>query len=197
VPAKKKRPDRILEEALAALAAALDRTGVPWMIIGGIAVIARGVRRLTTDIDATVRGDGISVERLAEVLAQHDITPRIDDGLSFARQNLVFLLRHSPTGVDLDVSLAWSSFEHEALEARAPAHFGVVVAPMSSAEDLVVYKAIAARPKDLDDAEALLSLHPSIDRGRVRARVVELASLAEAPELVSVLDALLARTDPP
>jgi hypothetical protein len=30
------------------------------MVIGGIAVIARGVRRLTTDIDAAVRGDAIS-----------------------------------------------------------------------------------------------------------------------------------------
>jgi len=46
-----------LEVAFADLGSALTATGVPWMVIGGIAVIARGVRRMTTDIDAAVRGD--------------------------------------------------------------------------------------------------------------------------------------------
>lgn len=196
MPAKRKRSDRILEDALAALATALDASGAPWMIIGGIAVIARGVRRFTTDIDAAVRGDSIALERLAEVLAAHGIAPRIEDGLDFARENLVLLLRHTPTGVDLDVSLAWSSFEHDAIAARTPARFGVVVAPMSTAEDLIVFKAIAARPKDLEDAEALLHLHPGVDRARIRDQVAELAALAEAPELVSGVEALLAKTKP-
>jgi hypothetical protein len=34
------------------------------MVIGGIAVIARGVRRMTTDIDATVRGDQADIGSL-------------------------------------------------------------------------------------------------------------------------------------
>jgi len=31
------------------------------MVIGGIAVIAHGVQRMTTDIDAVVQGDAVSV----------------------------------------------------------------------------------------------------------------------------------------
>lgn len=61
--------ERVLEDALAALAGALDEAGAPWMIIGGIAVIARGVRRFTTDIDAAVRGDAITIERLLNLRA--------------------------------------------------------------------------------------------------------------------------------
>lgn len=53
-----------LEAALADLAAALNATAVPWMVIGGIAVIAHGVRRMTTDIDATVRGDQLDIASL-------------------------------------------------------------------------------------------------------------------------------------
>ncbi|MEO7330558.1 MAG: DUF6036 family nucleotidyltransferase [Minicystis sp.] len=185
----------MLEDALAALAGALDEAGAPWMIIGGIAVIARGVRRFTSDIDAAVRGDAISVEQLLSVLARHDILPRIDGAAAFAQQNLVLLLRHAPSGVDLDVSQAWSSFEHEALASSTRARFGRVQAPMSTPEDLVVFKAIAGRPKDVEDVEALLVLHPGIDLVRARKRVAELAELAELPELVAGFDATVARAE--
>ena len=50
MPDKRVKPDRLLEEALEALTHALTKCQAPWMVIGGIAVIARGVRRFTTDI---------------------------------------------------------------------------------------------------------------------------------------------------
>jgi hypothetical protein len=193
VPAKRSKAERLLEDALAALAGALDEAGAPWMVIGGIAVIAHGVRRFTTDIDAAVRGDAIAVDDLLASLARHDIVPRIPDATAFAQANLVLLVRHAATGVDLDVSLAWSSFEHDALAACRKTRFGRVRAPMSRPEDLVVFKAIAGRPKDAQDMEALLVLHPSIDVARLRRRVEELAVLAEAPELVVGFDAAVAR----
>lgn len=98
--------ERRLEQALAALTASLDATGVPWMIIGGIAVIARGVRRFTADIDAAIRGDGIAIPSLLRGFAKRRIVPRIDDAERFAAENLVLLLKHVPSGVELDVSLA-------------------------------------------------------------------------------------------
>lgn len=163
------------------------------MIIGGIAVIARGVRRFTTDIDVAVRGDAIDVQRLSRVLKRHGIEPRIPDALDFARKNLVLLVRHRTTGADLDVSLAWSSFEHAALDAADEASFGAVRTKMATPADLVVFKSIAGRPRDWEDVETLLTLYPRIGLARVRARVCELAELADAPELLTQLDEVLAR----
>jgi hypothetical protein len=40
----------------------------------------------------------------------------------------VLLLRHDPTGVEFDVSFAWTSFEHEAISASSVAAFGTVKA---------------------------------------------------------------------
>ena len=50
MPGKRGKGEGLLEDALAALARALDKAGAPWMVIGGIAVIAHGVRRFTTEL---------------------------------------------------------------------------------------------------------------------------------------------------
>src|SRR5262245_10069651 len=78
VRARRKNGERKLEAALEALTGALDASGATWMLIGGIAVIARGVRRLTTDIDVAVRGDDLSVDELLRVFSKRKIKPRIE-----------------------------------------------------------------------------------------------------------------------
>ena len=55
--------DQSLLQALAAVQTALDQVGAPAMIIGGMALIARGIPRLTHDIDATVWGAGLGACR--------------------------------------------------------------------------------------------------------------------------------------
>lgn len=185
--------ERRLEETLASLVTALDELGAQWMLIGGLAVITKGVRRTTTDIDAVVRGDEVDEGRLASVLADHGIHPRVADAQAFARANLVYLARHAETGVDLDISLAWSGFEHEALAARTHAAFGHVTVPMARTEDLIVLKVVAGRPQDLSDVQSLLLLSPDIDLDRVRRRTRELSTLAEAPEIGDQLEALITR----
>jgi len=180
--------DRKLQQALRDLVVALGATRVHWMVIGGIAVIARGVRRFTGDIDAAVRGDEIDVAPLIKALAKKRIVPRIAQAEQFARESLVLLLRHEPSGVEFDISFVWTDFEQEAIAAASIATFGTVKAPMAQPEDLIVFKAIAGRGKDIDDATALLSLYPGLDLARLRARVQQLAALAETPELGAGLE---------
>ena len=149
---------------------------------------------MTTDIDAVVRGDAVEIPKLLRALARHAVHPRIEDAGAFAEKNLVLLLRHKPTGVDLDLSLGWTDFEREALAQKTKAAYGRASYPMASAEDLVIFKALAARPKDVDDAAALILMYPKMDLGRVRRRVAELAELAEEPTLIEGLEKVIART---
>jgi hypothetical protein len=161
------------------------------MVIGGLAVIARGVRRFTTDIDAVVQGDAIEIDAVLRQLARRRIVPRIANATAFARTNLILLVQHEPSGVELDVSLGWTGFEREALAARSSVTFGGVTVPMAAAEDLVIFKLLAARPRDIDDATALIALHPKMDSTRIRRRVQELAALIDEPQRVQLLDRLL------
>jgi len=161
------------------------------MIIGGYAVIAQGVKRMTTDVDLVVRGDAVRIEELVERLAVNGLEPRIEDAVAFARQNLVLLLRDRSTRVEVDLSFGWSPFEHEAIDKHETARIGDVEVPIARAEDLLIYKAVAGRTKDIEDARTLLLLHPNIDVARARRLVSELADTAEAPEMVERLEALL------
>jgi hypothetical protein len=149
---------------------------------------------MTTDIDAVVLGDAVDTAKLLRLLARHAVRPRIEGAEAFAEKNLVLLLRHVPSGVDLDLSLGWTDFEREAIASSTLAAYGRASYPMARAEDLVVFKALAARPKDIEDAAALILMHPTIDLARVRRRLAELAALAEEPALVEALDQVIGRT---
>lgn len=190
--------DRALLDALAALNGALRDVGAPSMIIGGIAVIARGVPRATRDIDATVWGQDVELDALFSVFGRHGIEGRIPDAIAFARRRHVLLLRHGASGTPLDVSLAWLPFEAEALARASDVDFGGVLVRVALPEDLVVLKAVAWRDQDRSDVERLLVRHAdSIDIARVRRVVAEFAAVLEAPERIRELEAVIRRARDP
>lgn len=138
----------------------------------------------------------MELDALLHNLKRHEIVSRIPDARTFASANLIVLATHKPSGVALDISLGWTGFEREALAEQSKVTFGSLRLPVASAEDLVVFKIVAARPVDLDDAKALIALYPNIDRARVRARVRELTELMDEPERLAVLEQLLREIAP-
>jgi hypothetical protein len=179
-------------QALDALRRALGEIEAPSMIIGGVAVIALGVPRLTVDIDATVAAAALDLERLVATLGRHAIHPRIPDALAFARVHQVFLCVHEGSGTPVDISLAWLGFEDDALRSRQTCDYAGVPIHVPRPEDLLIYKLIAARPRDIEDAEGLLALHAAvIDVGRVREVVRQFASVLEDPERAETLERLI------
>jgi hypothetical protein len=184
-----------LTQALQAVAAALDDLPGQSMIIGGIAVIARGVPRLTRDIDATVAGAGLDLERAVSELGRHGIVVRIDDALEFAAAHQVLLLRHESSSVDVDLSIAWLPFELEALGRAERLDLAGTTMRIAHAEDLVVYKFVAWRPQDQQDAERLLTLHGhAMNLNRVRELAAEFAEALDEPARVAELERLIARS---
>jgi predicted nucleotidyltransferase len=180
--------------ALRALAAALKELGAPSMIIGGVAVIAAGVPRQTIDIDATILGRATELDETIDVLAKYEIVFRVADGLAFARDRQVLLLRHDPTGVTIEVSFAWLPFEENALSRAREIEIHGVTVPVAQPEDLIVYKAAAWRDRDRNDIERLLVIHfDEIDLVRVRAFIGDIAAALDDPDRVDTFDAMVAR----
>jgi Nucleotidyl transferase of unknown function (DUF2204) len=170
-----------------------DAARIPSMIIGGVAASILGRPRLTQDIDALAllpASDWASALQLASV---HGILPRIEDALQFARRSRVLLLRHSASGIDLDVMFGGLTFEQRAVAQCQSHQVGGVQVRLPRVEDLLVMKAIARRPKDIQDLRGLLAAHPEADVVAARHWVREFADATTTPDMLSEFDALVAQ----
>lgn len=181
------RSSHRLERALGSLGRALSGLRAPWMVTGGIAAVAHGVQRLTTDIDVIIQGDAVSLGPLLSRLKRHRIVPRIDEPEAFAERNFVLLLRHAPTEVEIDLSLGWTAFDRAALGARASRRVAKLTLPTATVDDLIAYKIVGGRSQDIDDIVTLLRLYPDTELARIRKQVRKLVG-EEARALSRRLD---------
>jgi predicted nucleotidyltransferase len=142
-------------EAAWALHQFLSARGIPYAIIGGIAVQRWGRPRFTQDVDLTVLlPPGQEEPILAELLAA--FPGRIPDALAFARRNRVLLLT-VPGGASVDLSLGLPGYEEEVMARAVDYDLGDRrLVRMCSAEDLIIHKAVAGRPQDLADIEGVI-----------------------------------------
>jgi Nucleotidyl transferase AbiEii toxin, Type IV TA system len=156
--------------------------------IGGLAVQRWGEPRETVDVDLTLLTGFADENRYVSVLMDR-FEARIDDAAQFASVNRVLLLR-AASGVGLDIALGGLPFEELAVSRASLFNYPPDVPLRTcSAEDLLVLKAFADRPKDWLDIEGILIRQSaSLDWDYVRAQLAPLAELKDAPELVDKLD---------
>ena len=144
------------------IALALDNAALPYMVIGGQAVLLHGEPRLTRDIDITVAADldGLAAVVEAAQLAQLDLLVDPDD---FTRRTMVLPCRDPDTGIRVDFILSFSPYERDAIGRAVLVPLGKASVRFATADDLVIHKILAGRARDLDDARAILLKNPNID----------------------------------
>jgi hypothetical protein len=136
------------------LARALARAGVPYMVIGGLAVLVRGVPRLTRDVDVVVGCPPAEVGRLVRAL-RPEFEPLVEDPEAFAADTMVVPVA-GVDGTRVDIILAGLPFEHDAIARAKPEVLGGVTIRVCTAEDLILMKIVSDRPKDREDVAGLL-----------------------------------------
>lgn len=165
----------------------LSGAGEHFCFIGGIALQRWGEARFTRDVDVTVLApfgdEGNAADRLLGIFR-----PRIDDARDFALRNRVLLLQTSG-GIAIDVALGAIPFEVRCV-ARASEW---ALAPDSkirtcSAEDLIVLKAFASRPRDWLDIESVhIRMGHSLDWNLIFEEFAPLAAVRELPGVIERL----------
>ena len=167
-------------DVLSLLAAA----GVPACVIEGLVVSRWGQPRQTTDVDLSVLAPYGEESHVIDSLLCR-FKPRRTDAREFAMQHRVLLLE-TEAGVGLDVALAAFPFETEAIEtASAWTIVPGVDLRTCSAEHLIVYKLVAARPQDLVDVLGIVRRQGRrLDVEHIRRWGRELAELKDDPDLL-------------
>jgi hypothetical protein len=182
-----------LQAALADFARWLEEAQIPATIVGGIAASILGRPRLTRDIDALAILPEEEWAKAAQSAARYGIVPRIDDALGFARRSRVLLMRHVASGIDLDLIFGGLPFERSAVEQSITRDVDGVLIRLPRVEHLLIMKAVAGRPKDLEDIRGLLDANSEADVAEARRWVREFATATGMPRMLEELDKLLGR----
>jgi len=177
--------------ALQRLLAHFDNQGT---IIGGIAVSLLAEPRFTADADAVILASTDDLPRLIRLARQEGLVPRVDDAEQFARRSRVLLLRHTESEIDVDLSLGVLPFEVEMVERSKLHQADSLQIRLPTPEDLIIMKAVAHRPKDAIDIEAIIKSYPQLDKKRIEFWVQQFADILERPELWTDVARLLRKT---
>ncbi len=161
------------------------------VIIGGIAASLLGTPRYTADLDAVFLLSISDIPRLLQAASTQGIEPRISDAEAFARKNRVLLLRHVASGTAIDISLGILPFEIEMVERSKVVQVGPIKLRLPTPEDLIILKAVAHRPKDLADIQAIATSHPDLDKQRIRYWVEQFGEALDMPDLWEMISRLL------
>jgi len=157
----------MLEKLLERIARALDKAGLPYMIIGGQAVLLYGEPRLTKDIDITLEA---GLERLPEVIAaalSAELKLLVEPE-PFTRQTMVLPCSDAESGIRVDFILSFSPFEQIAISRARLVRMGTTEVKFASIEDLTVHKLIAGRARDLEDVTTILLKNRDVDLSYIR-----------------------------
>jgi predicted nucleotidyltransferase len=161
------------------------------VIIGGIAVSFLGKPRFTADIDAVFLLSTEDISQFLELAEAENIFPRIQNAEDFARTNRVLLLKYIPTETDIDISLGILPFEQEMVERASTKSIADLSIRLPTPEDLIIMKAIAHRPKDMEDIRAIADKYPDLDRQRIEEWVKSFGDVLELPDLWEQVKLLL------
>lgn len=169
--------------AIGSLQSLLEKLNDRGVIIGGVAVGFLGQPRFTADIDAVFLLSVKDIPQFLELARAEDILPRIPEAAEFGRKNRVLLLKHSLTETDIDISLGILPFEEEMVDRGTTQSFAGLTIRLPTPEDLIIMKAIAHRPKDLEDIRSIADKTPDLDQQRVEEWVKAFGEALEMPEL--------------
>ena len=153
----------MFDETLARIAGALESAGIPYMIIGGQAVLLHGEPRLTRDIDITL---GVNIDRLEILL---DMTRRLslkilpEDVSVFVQKTMVLPALEEETGIRLDFIFSFTPYESQAIQRAKKVRILDRDVCFASAEDLIIHKIFAGRPRDIEDAKNVVMKNPDLD----------------------------------
>ena len=175
-----------LESALTELRSHLDARAIPHMLIGGLALAAWGLSRLTLDVDVTV---WVQPDDLSSVIAEltKRFTPRTQDPEAFVRKTRTLPLE-TASGVRIDVLFAGFPFEREMIDRAVDRLLNRRIIRVATREDLVLTKLISPRPKDAQDiANILRDSRYELDWDYLMPLAEQLADAIQNPAILAAL----------
>ena len=153
----------MFERLLKKIALQLKGASIPYMVIGGQAVLVYGEPRLTRDIDI-IMGIGVDgLDRVKKIIKAIGLKSLVEKEKAFVERNMVLPTLDKKSGIRVDFIFSFSPYERQAIGRARDIKLGRSLVRFASLEDVVIHKMIAGRARDLDDVKSILLKNPKYD----------------------------------
>jgi len=153
----------VFERLLKTIAIQLKKASIPYMVIGGQAVLLYGEPRLTRDIDVTM-GIGVDgFDRVKKIIPVIGLKSLVQREKEFVERNMVLPTLDKKSGIRVDFIFSFSLYERQAIERAKDIKLGRSRVRFASLEDVVIHKVIAGRARDFEDVKSILLKNPNYD----------------------------------
>jgi hypothetical protein len=164
----------MFQPLLIQIARELDRRSIPYMVIGGQAVLQYGEPRFTRDIDVTL---GIGPDRTGEILdLAHSAGWKVlvDSPAEFVQKTFVLPCREVQSEIRIDFVFSFSPYESQAIQRAHRIQ-------IEDQEDLIIHKIVAGRPRDTADVLSVFRKNPGLDQAYIRGWIEEFSKSLGQP----------------
>ena len=170
----------MIERLIKKIAKTLDRGRIPYMIIGGQAVLLYGTPRLTRDIDITLGIDTdkfLLIEKVCEKIGLKMLPKNPED---FARETKVLPAEQTKLKIRVDFIFSFTAYEKSAIRRAKKVLINGYPVRFASCEDVVIHKMFSGRAIDEEDVKNILIKN----KNKVNFRYIKkwLAEFGRLPE---------------
>jgi hypothetical protein len=161
------------------------------MLVGGQAVLLHGEPRLTVDIDVTLGASPDRLDDLLNLCESLDLRPLPEDPEAFVRETFVLPCADTGSGIRVDFIFSTTPYEQQAMKRAVSVSLQGEAVPFAAAEDLILHKLFAGRPRDIEDAGGVVRRKgQELDWEYMRSWAREFSSVPGREDLVEQLDDL-------
>jgi predicted nucleotidyltransferase len=182
----------MIEKLIKKTARLLDRQKIPYMIIGGQAVLLYGRPRLTRDIDITLGIDTDKFESIEAVCKKLKLKILVENPKDFAQETKVLPAEEPDSKMRIDFIFSFTPYEEQAIKNAKKILVDDYPVKFASCEDIVIHKMVAGRAIDEEDVKSILAKNKNaVNFEYVNKWLSEFAKISEHEGISSRFNRLL------
>ena len=151
----------MIEDLIKKIGKSLDKEKIPYMIIGGQAVLIYGRPRLTRDVDITLGVDTDKLPLVKGICKKLGLKIFPKDVNRFATETKVLPVEEPKSKVRVDFIFSFTLYESQAISRAREVSVSSYPVKFASCEDVIIHKMVAGRAVDEEDVRSILAKNRS------------------------------------
>jgi len=182
----------VVEKLIKRIAQRLDEDKIPYMVIGGQAVLIYGRPRLTRDIDITLGVDTDKFALVKGVCGKLGLRMQPKNPEIFAGQTRVLPSEEPKSKIRVDFIFSFTPYELQAISRARKVSVSGYPVKFASCEDVIIHKMVAGRAVDEEDVRSILAKNKdSLDRKYIRQWLSQFSKISEHEGILRKFNSLL------